>query len=484
MDRTPNSANIFEEYRDEVEQSQRDIIDRGAPERVADIERHAYYYECLKKLLCSIVGENSDVLCIRSDIGQYLDWVRPRRGVGIEISERLTEIARSRHPEFEFRTGSVDSVEIEGTFDYVLILEAVNELFDVQATLESLRAVCTPETRIVLVFYNFLWQPAAQLAKKMGIKRAQPKQSWLSFQHLSQIVHLAGYESIRGHRTTLWPFAVPGFSWFMNRVLGKLPLIERLCLIQALVARPAPSPDADAEATVSVVVPCKDEFGNIEAAVRRTPEMGAGTELIFCDDRSTDGTADEVRRMQRECPERNIRLVEGPGICKAENVWCGFDAAKNDILMILDGDLAVPPEELPKFYDALASGRGEFINGTRMVYPMRNQAMRLLNLFGNKMFSMIFGFILGQEISDTLCGTKVLWRKDYERIRGLRGSWGTADRWGDYELILGAARLSLKHVDLPVHYMERTYGDTKMTRRLMNASVMLRMSLAAFARLR
>jgi glycosyltransferase involved in cell wall biosynthesis len=272
---------------------------------------------------------------------------------------------------------------------------------------------------------------------------------------------------------------------FVNRTLARLPFLERLCLIDALVARRAPNALATPKpATVSVVVPCRNEAGNIEDAVRRTPEMGAGTEIIFCDDQSTDGTADEVRRMQALFPERNIRLVEGPAICKAENVWCGFAAAENDILMILDGDLAVPPEDLPRFYNALVQRRGEFINGTRMIYPMRDQAMRLANIFGNKMFGMLFSHILRQDISDTLCGTKALWRADFERMRPLRGTWGIDDRWGDYELIFGAAKLNLKRVDMPVHYMERTYGETKMTGRLGNALVMLKMCLAAYRKLR
>ncbi|MDG2306752.1 MAG: bifunctional class I SAM-dependent methyltransferase/glycosyltransferase family 2 protein [Candidatus Binatia bacterium] len=474
----------FESYRREVAQEQEEILGRGADARVETLRRHGYYYGILRDLLRDIVEPDRDVLCLRSDVGQYLDWVRPRRGVGIEISPELTDIAKQQRPGFEFLTGDVENPEVDGTFDYILIVDAVNELFDVQGTLENLRPNCRPDTRIVIVFYNFLWQPLAELAERLGMKREQPKQSWLSFQHLAQLAQLAGYEPVRRYRKTLWPFPTPLVGTLLNGGIAKLPLFERLCLTQALVLRPTPEPAQRAEdVTVSVVIPCKDEFGNIEAAVRRTPQMGAHTELVFCDDRSTDGTADEVRRLQRENPDRNIRLVEGPGICKAENVWAGFDAAEGDILMILDGDLAVPPEELPKFYQALVDGRGEFINGTRMVYPMRNQAMRLLNVFGNKLFSMLFGFVLGQDISDTLCGTKAVWRRDYERMRPLRGSWGTNDRWGDYELIFGAARLGLRHLDLPVHYMERTYGDTKMNKRLGNARVMLRMSLEAYRRL-
>ena len=477
----------FAEHRADIERNQREVAEAGADGRAASLERHRAYYDEVKRVVRSVVKSGERVLCLRSDVGQYLDWVEPSSGVGVEIAPRLSEIAAAQVPSCSFQTARIDEFEVEGTFDSVLVVNAVNELFDVQAVFEKVREVCTPETRVVIVFYNFLWQPLVQLAETCKLKREQPQQNWLSFAHLSQILKLAGFETLERSRSILMPFGIPGLAWLLNRHVVRWPLFEKLGLVQTVVARPiAEAPDEPGEitATCSVIIPCKNERGKVEETVLRTPVMGAGTELIFCDDRSTDGTGDEVRRMQREHPERDIRLIEGPGISKAANVWTGFDAAKNDIVMILDGDLAVAPEELPKFFDALVRGRAKFVNGTRMIYPMRGQAMRLANLFGNKLFGMLFTSILGRDISDTLCGTKAMWREDYERIVPLRGTWGIQDRWGDYELIFGAAALDLEHIDLPVHYMERTYGETKMTGRLKNAWVMLRMCKAAFFRLR
>jgi glycosyltransferase involved in cell wall biosynthesis len=250
------------------------------------------------------------------------------------------------------------------------------------------------------------------------------------------------------------------------------------------VARPKPVPRDPNAVSVSVIVPCKNEQGNIESAVRRIPDMGRHTEILFCDDRSTDGTADEVRRMQHEHPDRDIRLIDGPGICKAENVWTGFRAARCDVLMILDADLTVIPEELPLFFNALVEGHGEFINGSRLVYPMRKGAMKLINMVGNKFFGLAFSYLLGQTIKDTLCGTKVLWRSDWERIEPLLNSWGVSDRWGDYELLFGAAKRHLRIVDLPVHYQERIYGTTKMVKVFRNGLIMLRMCAASFLKLK
>ena len=255
-------------------------------------------------------------------------------------------------------------------------------------------------------------------------------------------------------------------------------------MVEVVVARKIPVSADPGQFTASVIVPCKNEEGNIEEAVKRIPELGRGTEIIFCDDKSEDGTVEAIKGAQKKYPEKTIRLVTRPGVCKSKNVWTGFDAATGDILMILDADLTVMPEQLPDFLDALVSGRGRFINGTRLVYPMQDQAMRVLNIFGNIFFSRIFTFILGQRITDTLCGTKVFWREDWPSIKGMVDTWGVSDRWGDFDLLFGAAKLHLKIIELPVHYQRRVEGQTKMTNRLKNAAIMGKMCIAAFNKFR
>ena len=251
-----------------------------------------------------------------------------------------------------------------------------------------------------------------------------------------------------------------------------------------VIARALPPPVPKEELSFSVIVPCKDERGNVEDAVQRILQMGRQTEIIFCDDQSTDGTADEVIRICSLYPEKNIRLERGPGVCKSKNVWTGFNAAKGDVLMILDADLTTMPEELVYFVDVIASGHAEFVNGSRLVYPVPKGAMNAANMLGNKFFSVAFTYLLGQRVKDTLCGTKVLWRSDWERIKPMLGSWGTEDRWGDYELLFGAAKLNLKILDLPVHYQERIYGSTKMTKVFRNGLVMLKMCWHGFLKLK
>jgi glycosyltransferase involved in cell wall biosynthesis len=295
---------------------------------------------------------------------------------------------------------------------------------------------------------------------------------------------LAGFEALETHRIVLFPKYVPLVSTFLNRFCARLPLLNRLCMTQVVVARLLPPPLSKNDLSVSVIIPCKDEKGNVEAAVRRMPQLGRETEIIFCDDQSSDGTADQIMRVRASYPHKDIRLEKGPGICKSKNVWTGFDAATCDILMILDADLTTMPEQLAYFLEVIASGQAEFVNGSRLVYPVPKGAMNTANMLGNKFFSVAFTYLLGQRVKDTLCGTKVLWRSDWERIRPMLGSWGTEDRWGDYELLFGAAKLSLKILDLPVHYQERIYGSTKMTKVFHHGLIMLKMCWHGFLKLK
>ncbi len=461
----------------------RESYEKIAGVREKWIGRNRYFYGKLGRFLKFIIEPGKSVLLLKSEAGQLLDAIDPAVGVGVEACRRMASSAAKKFPRFDFICADYEDLSLRRVFDYV-VFYTLGDIIDIERALVNAQSLADERTRFIIVNYNYLWRPLIYLAEKTGLKAPQPTQNWLNAGIIENLLHISGYEVVKGYRQALFPFYVPVLSWFLNDFAAKLPLVRNLCFIQILVARRTPGAafgrGGGQGPTVSVIVPCKNERGNIQGAVERIPEMGGGTEIIFCDDKSTDGTADEVRRVIRDYPARKIRLVDGPGVCKAKNVWTGFDAATGDVLMILDADLTVMPEELPYFYNALVEGKGEFINGTRMVYPMQKEAMRTFNIIGNKFFSVTFSYLLGQTLTDTLCGTKVFWRRDWPGLKALLGSWGIEDRWGDYELIFGAAKLHLKTVEVPVHYLERVYGETKMTKRLTNGLVMLRMCLAAF----
>jgi SAM-dependent methyltransferase len=458
-------------------------FDSLAPEREHWVRKNAYYHEQLAKTFSFNIAPNCSVLEIGCGIGQLLNALKPSRGVGIDISPNMVHAARQKHPRFEFRVGDIEALDLDERFDYVVMSDLLGFLYDVQRSLENLHRVCTSRTRIVISYYNYLWEPILQASEALGLKAKQPVQNWLGRFDVANLLDLAGFEVIRNTSRLLLPKRIPLLSMLCNRFLVNLPLLRDFALVCVTVARPKPKPPFD-NPSCTVVIPARNEHGNIEASVQRTPPMGPRTEIVFVEGNSSDGTAEEIKRVIAAHPDRDIKLVpQGDGRGKGDAVRRGFAAAKGDILMILDADLTVAPEELPKFYNALVSGHGECIHGSRLVYPMQDQAMRFLNILGNRFFSLTFTYLLDQRFKDTLCGTKALYRSDYERIAANRAYFGDFDPFGDFDLIFGAAKLNLKIVEIPIHYLARTYGATNISR-FKHGWLLLRMSIFAMRKLK
>lgn len=448
-------------------------------------KRNRYYHDELARFVSFLVPEGSRVLDIGCGAGDLLAATRPDVGVGVDLSPEMLEVARRRHPGLQFRTGDAEDLPVEGAFDNVILADLIGYLEDVQVAFDNLHRVTSSDSRIIITYFNYLWEPVLGLAQKLGLMTPQRRQNWLALPDIVNLLFLCDFEVITSGYRLLFPQWIPGISWLANRVLAKLPGIRKLCLVQYVIARPAPRRPEPAAHSVSVVIPCRNERGNIENAIERMPHLGSRTEIVFVDGNSTDGTAAEIERVAQLYKGRwPIRLLhQGNGIGKGDAVRKGFAAADGEVLMILDADLTVPPEDLPKFYDALTSGKGEFINGTRLVYPMEQQAMRTLNLIGNKFFSLAFSWLLEQRFRDTLCGTKVLFKRDYDKIAANRHYFGDFDPFGDFDLIFGASKLNLKIVEVPVRYRERTYGTTNISR-FRHGWLLLRMCLVAFYKLK
>jgi len=435
-----------------------------AADRDQWVARNSYYHRQLAHQFALHISPGKSVLEIGSGIGQLLAALQPSRGVGVDLSPNMVRRAGEKYPHLTFLTGDVETLTLDEKFDYVILSDVISYLHDVQDTLHRLQRVCHSRTRIIISSYNAAWQPILHLGEAFGLKTRQPTVNWLGNADIENLLDLAGYEVIRHNSRVLLPVNIPLLAPLCNRWLVNLPVFRHLALVMMIVARPKAQPAAK-KPTVSVIIPARNEAGNIEAAVRRTPKMGAHTEIIFVEGNSTDNTGAEIQRVIAAHPEVDARLVpQGAGRGKGDAVRKGFAAAKGDILMILDADLTVEPEELPKFYNALVSGQGEFVHGSRLVYPMDKEAMRFLNMLGNKFFSFAFSFLLEQRFKDTLCGTKVLYRSDYDQVAANRAYFGDFDPFGDFDLIFGAAKLNLKIVEIPIHYRERTYGTTNISR--------------------
>lgn len=437
------------------------------------------YHRRLREIYRLLISPGLSVLEVGCGSGDLLAAVSPARGVGVDFSAEMLKLAREKHPSLTFIEADAHSLHMEETFDAVILSDLVNDVWDVQTILEKLKPLCRPGTRIILNTYSRVYQPLLGLAQWLGLARRLLPQNWLPPEDAENLLRLAGFETIRLQREILLPLPIPLLRGLFNKILVKVWPFSPFAWTNVLVARPQPV-ETEARPSVSVVIPARNEFGNIEAAFQRVPKMGTHTELIFVEGHSRDDTYAAIERAIASHPEWDAKLFRQSGKGKADAVRLGFEKASGEVLMILDADLTVRPEELPRFYEALVSGKGEFINGVRLVYPMQEQAMRFLNLLGNKFFSLAFSWLLGQSIKDTLCGTKVLTRKDYERIVANRAYFGEFDPFGDYDLIFGAAKQNRKIVDLPIRYQERTYGQTNIDRWRHGLLLFRMVAIAAF----
>jgi len=425
----------------------------------------AHYYNL-------IIPPGASVLEIGCGNGQLLAQLRTRRVTGIDLSARQVAAAGRNVPSGRFYQQAGETLDLAETFDYIIISDTLNYAADVQQMLAQAQTVARPDTRLLLSFTSALWRPVFGLATLLGARAPSPQSSWLSLPDVHNLLGLAGWQVIRSDPRLLFPLRLFGLDRILNRWIA--PFFGWFCLCDFCVARPGGLSLPARRPTVSIVIPARNESGNIAAAVARTPDLGAGTELIFVEGHSRDDTWAEIQRVQAAHPERPIKSLRQTGRGKGDAVRAGLAAAQGEILLILDADLTVPPEELPKFYEVLASGRAEFANGVRLVYPMEKEAMRFLNLCANKLFSIAFTSLLGQPVKDTLCGTKALWKKDYEKIVANRAFFGEFDPFGDFDLLFGADKLNLQIVDVPIRYRERTYGTSNI-RRWRHGWLLLRM---------
>ncbi len=439
-----------------------------APERDKWKARNMYYWEDLENLCGFLVPEDASVLEIGCGTGDLLASIRARRKVGIDFSPKMIGIAKKKYPDIDFMVMEAEQLRFEEEFDYVIISNLIGYLEDVQLVFGELNKVCHRRSKVLVTYYNFLWEPVLNLGERLGLRMKQPLQNWLSKPDIKNLLYLAGFEPFKEGERLLLPKYVPVVSTLCNRYLAKFPFIRKMCITNYVMAMPfAKETEEDFKAgySVSVIIPARNESGNIESAVQRMPRMGKHTEIIFVEGNSSDNTWEKIREVREKYKDMyDIKIAQQDGKGKGDAVRKGFDMASGDILMILDADLTVPPEDLPKFYDAIASGRGEFINGSRLVYNMDKKAMQFLNLLGNKFFSTMFTWLLDQRFKDTLCGTKVMFRTDYEQLKRGRKFFGEFDPFGDFDLIFGASKLNLKIVEIPIRYKERTYGRTNISR--------------------
>ena len=465
----------------------RALSERLAGERQRWRARSAYFHAEDTRYLRFLIPEGARVLEIGCATGATLAALAPAYGVGVDFSAAMVREARANHPQLHFVEADVEQDgwqdQLQGPFDFIVIADTIGSLDDIQRSFSGLHRLCTPHTRVVVAYYAYFWEPLLRVAELLSRKMPSEPQNVLSTDDISALLNLAGFQVLRRDWRQLLPKHLGGIGPLVNRYIGTLPGVRRLCLRNYVVARSL-NAARERPRSASVVIPCRNERGNIAPAIERMPRFCADIEIIFVEGHSRDHTYEEaVRVRDLYYGQWDIKVLRQDGIGKADAVWKGFDAARGEVLMILDADLTVPPEDLGKFFDAIASGEGEYVQGSRLVYPIEEDAMRFLNLLANWCFSVMFSWLLNQRITDTLCGTKVLRRDDYATLKANRGYFGDFDPFGDFDLIFGAAKMNLKTLEIPIRYSARRYGETQISR-FRHGLMLLRMVMFAYRRLK
>jgi SAM-dependent methyltransferase len=439
-----------------------------------------------------LIPADVNVLEVGSGTGKLLAALPNRERVGIDyLPERVADAARN-HPDIPFHVADAtalaearaltDSAGNPARFSAIVCDRLCHSVLDIKRLLESMRGRLAEGGRIYLTVFNYLWELPTLVAERAGWKHPAPTMNWLSDYDLKNLFEIVGLEAVRFEDRVLVPLEIPGSS-VVNRYVARLPVVQRLSLYRVYVLR-AQSAGRQSQPSVSIVVPTRNEAGNVQAAIDRTPQLGSFTELIFVEGGSSDGTWDTIQQaIARYDGPLRLSAYQQTGKGKGDAVRLGFSKATGDLLMILDADLTVPPEDMPNFYEVAVRGQADYVQGTRLVYPMEKEAMRFFNKIGNVAFSRLFTYLLQQPIRDTLCGTKVMWRTDYERLAAAREYFGDFDPFGDFDLIFGAAKLNLKISEIPIRYRERTYGQTNISR-WKHGVLLLKMSLVAAKKLR
>lgn len=425
------------------------------------------YHRQIQNLLRYHIPEGSRVLEWGSGPGDLLESLKPSRGLGVDLSQKMVERAQAAHSgkNLEFRQGDLLKEGVDEKFDAVVLDYLPGYLQDIHDAVSHVRQSCHARTRLYVLSMNHIWRPLLALAKPLGMVVKQPESNWLSKTDLCNILELNGFEVLTRTTEQLFPFHIPLVSGFFNRFLVRLPFFRHLGMSNFIVARPVAKPELSGDISCSVIVPARNESGNIRAALERIPVLGKQTEIIFVEGNSTDDTWDTILKESKTYDgPHQIQVLQQPGKGKWDAVFAGFSVAKGDVLVIQDADLTAPPEDLPKFFEAISEGRAEFANGCRLVYPMESEAMRFLNLLGNKFFAIALSFVLGQDFKDSLCGTKMMLRSDYMRLLKRIRVLGDFDPFGDFNLLFGSAMLDLKIRDVLVRYKDRAYGDTNISR--------------------
>ena len=268
-------------------------------------KRNRFYHRTLEKQFRMIIPEGSSVLEIGCGTGDLLNSVKPGVGYGIDFSLGMIKKARIKYPGLSFYHADAVNFKSDIRFDYVIMSDLLSALWDIQEVIKNLRNLIHPRTKVIIASYNYIWEPILHFGEFIGLKARQPLQSWLTISDIRGLLNLEEFEIVKVDRKLLLPIYIPVINLIFNIFLANLPGFNSFCLINLITARPVYRKKE--QYSVSIVVPARNEKGNIENAIMRTPVFGSHQEFIFIEGNSSDHTWEEILRVRDAYPDKDIK---------------------------------------------------------------------------------------------------------------------------------------------------------------------------------
>ena len=456
---------------------------KSAKQRISFTHKFRKVYSIISDEINNILENSSNLLFLSAGHSSMVDMLKYNNIYVLEIIEEFHSLYTNQHVKKITKLENLKKIKNVDIDDVIISnLEYSNDpiklMNDVNKTLGD-------NGKVSIICNNVFWNPIFKIFELIGLKFKHPRKNLITSNFVENLCFLSDFELVKKKRIILLPFNIPILTAFINNIVSKIPIINLFCLVSLYILRAKPKRSLKLDnITVSIIVPCKNEENNVKLVVDSLEKIGKKTEVLFGNDNSNDNTEGEIKKFIQKRKDIDIIYYEGPGICKAKNVYKGFEIAKGDVLVIHDADNTVDPIELKKIVKVLVEKNQNLVIGTRLIYPMEKKAMKFSNYLGNLFFSYFYSLILQQNVTDTLCGTKAIFRKDWSKIRNYIGAWGIEDKWGDFELLSGAKINLMRISEVPVNYKERVQGETKMTNTIFNGLRMLIICFVSFIKIR
>tara|TARA_B100000282_G_C31731009_1_gene490970 strand:+ start:177 stop:1577 length:1401 start_codon:yes stop_codon:yes gene_type:complete len=452
------------------------FFEKNFEKRLKFIKDKKFLFSEISKFINNCINDSKEIFLFCAGNSVIANDIQSEKIKIKEINEKLCEQSEEKI----IFTKTFDKKDIENC-DHLVIAD-IEHQNNPTLNLLQLSNLMKDEARIIILSKNFLWMFILKFLN-MLFNFSPSKNNFLPSSYLSNLYSSCNLEIVRSEKIIALPVNVPVLTGVINKIF-RLPILNWFCILNVTILKKINTTINEEDQKISFIIPCKNEEKNIPLFKKYIKSLSGSYEFLFGDDVSTDQTLLEINKIKSELKNIEINSYEGPGICKSENVYKGIEISSGDIIIIYDADHTVSFDDIEFAIKILINSNADFINCTRMIYPQKDGAMKNLNFLGNSFFALLFSLLFKKKITDTLCGTKIFYKKDWLKIKKDVSGWGTKDLWGDYDLLIGAYKNNLKILEVPVTYYERTSGETKMTNVFKNALRMFYITIYAFYKLR